>query len=218
MLLDCLRMTPAMTPVMKHTSKPKMKAMIIRKATRMRWGLVAMASVLAIAGWASAVDRDRPGQDELLRMHDDFVLAFVQSEGFGKMRITPMMQVMSRYRTRGETPLWVQDLQLIGIARHNPPVVFSSAFQRFQHSEEGMALAPRPDGRPLTDVERVNICALQEGHKLVVQPQSDGLRVVGPISAGDECLGCHKDKRAGDLLGAFVYSMRPLPPESSVIR
>lgn len=188
-----------------------MKAMIMRKATGLRLGLVAMASVLAVAGWASAVGRDTPGHDELLRMHDDFVLAFVQSEGFGRMRVTPMMRVMSNYRTRGETPLWVQDLQLIGIARHDPPVVFSSAFQGFQHSEEGMALAARPGGRPLTDAERADVRALEEGERLVVRPQGAALRVAGPISAGDECLGCHKDKRAGDLLGAFVYTLRPLP-------
>lgn len=191
-----------------------MKAMIMRKATGMRWGLVAMASALAVVGWASAVGRDMPAHDELLRMHDDFVLAFVQSEGFGRMRVTPMMRVMSSYRTRGETPLWVQDLQLIGIARHDPPVVFSSAFQGFQHSEEGMALAPRREGRPLSDLERADVRLLAEGERLVVQPQGDALRVVGPISAGDECLGCHKVKRAGDLLGAFVYTLRPLPEES----
>lgn len=195
-----------------------MNALIMRNASRMRWGLVAMASVLAIAGWASAVDRDAPGHDELLRMHDDFVLAFVQSEGFGRMRVTPMMRVMSDYRTRGDTPLWVQDLQMIGIARHDPPVVFSSAFQGFQHSEEGMALAPRRAGRPLTGTERADVRALEDGQRLVVRSQDDALRVVGPISAGDECLGCHKDKRAGDLLGAFVYTMRPLPPESSPMR
>lgn len=188
-----------------------MKAMIMRKAARMRLGLVAMASVLAVAGWASAVGRDTPGHDELLRMHDDFVLAFVQSEGFGRMRVTPMMRVMSGYRTRGDKPLWVQDLEMIGIARHDPPVVFSSAFQGFQHSEEGMARAARPGGRPLTDAERTDVRVLEEGQRLVVRPQGDALRVVGPISAGNECLGCHKDKRAGDLLGAFVYTLRPLP-------
>ena len=191
-----------------------MKAMIVRKATGLRWELVAMASVLAVAGWASAVGRDTPGRDELLRMHDDFVLAFVQSEGFGRKRVTPMMRVMNGYRTRGETPLWVQDLQLIGIARHDPPVVFSSAFQGFQHSEEGMALAARPGGRPLTELERAHVRALEEGQRLLVQPRGDALRVVGPISAGNECLGCHKDKRAGDLLGAFVYTLRPLPQEA----
>ncbi len=191
--------------------KTAMQAAGKRSTTKLRWGLVAMASAVAAAGWASAVGRDAPGQDELLRMHDDFVLAFVQSEGFGRMRVTPMMRVMHGYRTRGETPLWVQDLQLIGIARHDPPMVFSSAFQGFQHTEEGMALPPRREGRPLTDAEHADVRALEDGQRLVTHPQADALRVTGPIRAGDECLGCHKDKRAGDLLGAFVYTLRPLP-------
>ncbi len=198
---------------MKHQGESRTMNTTMKRATGLRWGLVAMVSVLTAAAWASAVGRDAPARDELLRMHDDFVLAFVQSEGFGMRRITPMMQVMQRYRTHGETALWVADLQLIGIARHDPPVVFSSAFQGFQHSEEGMAPAPRREGRPLTDAERADVRALEDGQKLVVQPQGEALRVTGPVRAASECLGCHKDKRAGDLLGAFVYTLRPLPKE-----
>lgn len=175
-----------------------------------RWGWAAMVSVVAAAGWTSALGRDGPPRD-LLRMHDDFVLAFVQSEGFGKMRITPMMQVMQRYRTRGEKPLWVEDLQLIGIARHNPPMVFSSAFQDFQHVEDGARVMPGRTGRPMTAQEAESVRALEDGQRLVVRTEETGLRVTGPIRAGDECLGCHKDKRAGDMLGAFVYTLRPLP-------
>lgn len=200
-------------PIEMHTA---MTSARIRAAIGRRWAPIAMVAAVTVAGWASAVGRDAPGQDELLRMHDDFVLAFVKSEGFGRMRVTPMMRVMQDYRTRGETPLWVQDLQLIGIARHDPPVVFSSAFQGFQHTEEGMALPPRREGRPLNDVERADVRALEDGQRLVTHPQADALRVTGPIRAGDECLGCHKDKRAGDLLGAFVYTLRPLPEESPV--
>lgn len=202
-----------MKAAMKTTMKAAIKATVMRGATAMRWGLIAMVAAVAAAGWASAVARDTPKQDELLRMHDDFVLAFVESEGFGMRRITPMMQVMQGYRTRGETPLWVADLQLIGIARHDPPVVFSSAFQGFQHTDEGMAIPSAGDGRPLTEAERADVRALEDGQKLVVQPQGEALRVTGPVRAASECLGCHKDKRAGDLLGAFVYTLRPLPKE-----
>ncbi len=192
--------------------KTATKVRVARATRRMRWGLAAIVAAAAIAGWASAVGRDAPGQDELLRMHDDFVLAFVQSQGFGRMRITPMMRVMQDYRIRGETPLYVQGVQLIGIARHDPPMVFSSGFQGFQHSEEGMELPPRREGRPLTEVERADVRALEDGRRLVMHPQADALRVTGPIRAGAECLGCHKDKRAGDLLGAFVYTLLPEEP------
>ena len=88
-------------------------------------------------------------------MHDDFVLVFIDSKGFGKMRITPMMQVMQRYRTQGERPLWVENLQLIGIAKHDVPVVFSSPFQGFQHAEDDMSQRPQQDGQPLTQEQRM---------------------------------------------------------------
>jgi len=42
----------------------------------------------------------------------------------------------------------------------------------------------------------------------------DGLRATGSIRARKECLACHKGKRTGDLLGAFVYTLRPLPPDA----
>jgi hypothetical protein len=175
-----------------------------------RWGWAAMVSVVAAAGWASALGRDGPPR-ELLRMHDDFVLAFVQSEGFGKMRITPMMRVMQSYRTSGDPSLWITDVQLIGIARHHPPKVFSSAFQGFQHVEDGAPALPGRTGRPMTAQEAEAVRALESGQRLVVRKEETGLRVTGPIRAADECLGCHKDKRAGDMLGAFVYTLRPLP-------
>lgn len=188
-----------------------------RVSSRVPWGLAMLVAVAAIAGWSSAVERDAPPR-ELLRMHEDFVLAFIDSQGFGKMRITPMMQVMQRYRTQGEHPRWVEDLQLIGIAKHDVPVVFSSAFQGFQHAEEASLQLSQRKGRALTQEEQDAVAVLAAGQQLVVRAQGAGLRVTGPIRAGEECLGCHKKERAGDLLGAFVYTLRPLPPEPPATR
>jgi hypothetical protein len=176
-------------------------------------GVAIFVAVAAIAGWSLASERDRPPR-ELLRMHDDFVLAFIDSQGFGKMRVTPMMRVMQRYRTQGEHPLWVEDLQLIGIAKHDAPVVFSSAFQGFQHAEEAGLQQSYREGRALTQEEQDAVAALASGERLVIRTEGAGLRVTGPIRAGHECLGCHRKQRAGELLGAFVYALRPLPPES----
>ncbi len=187
------------------------------RPNRARWGLVMLVVVVAIAGWSSAVERDGP-QRELLRMHDDFVLAFIDSKGFGKMRITPMMQVMQRYRTQGERPLWVENLQLIGIAKHDVPVIFSSSFMGFQHTEDDMPLWPHRDGQPLTQEQQDAVAALRAGQPLIVDNEGTGLRVTGPIRAGGECLGCHQKERAGDLLGAFVYTLRPLPAEPPAAR
>lgn len=183
------------------------------RAWAMRCGLAALLAGMATMGWSLAVTREGPPRD-LLRMHDDFVLAFVDSAGFGRTRITPMMRAMQRYRTRGETGLWVADVSLIGIAKHDPPRVFSSAFQGFQHVEAGMPPMPGQKGRPLRPQEQAALRALSAGERLVVRKEEDGLRVTGPIRAADECLGCHKKQRAGDMLGALVYTLRPLPPET----
>ena len=187
------------------------------RSKRWRGVLIVVGMIVAVIGWSSAVERDGPPR-ELLRMHDDFVLAFIDSKGFGKLRITPMMQVMQRYRTHGERPLWVENLQLIGIAKHDVPVVFSSPFQGFQHAEDDMSQRPQQDGQPLTQEQRSALAALGAGQPLIVRTEDAGLRVMGPIRAGDECLGCHQKERAGDLLGAFVYTLRPLPLEPPAAR
>jgi Protein of unknown function (DUF3365) len=62
----------------------------------------------------------------------------------------------------------------------------------------------------MTAWERQALRDLDAGQRLIVEKQADRrLRVVGAIRAGGECLGCHKDKRAGDMLGAFVYTLVP---------
>jgi hypothetical protein len=181
-------------------------------------GVVGAAPPVAESAEAPDASSDAPPAG-LLRMHDDFVSAFVESDGFGYARVTPMMRVMHRYRTQGQPSLWVANVELIGIARHDPPVVFASPFQGFLHAPDmpsgsEIAVRPRPEGRPLTQAEREAVQALEDGVPLLVHADGDGLRATGPIRARGECLACHKGKREGDLLGAFVYTLRPLPPDA----
>jgi hypothetical protein len=181
-------------------------------------GVVGAAPPVAESAEAPDASSDAPPAG-LLRMHDDFVSAFVESDGFGYARVTPMMRVMHRYRTQGQPSLWVANVELIGIARHDPPVVFASPFQGFLHAPDmpsgsEIAIRPRPEGRPLTQAEREAVQALEDGVPLLVHADGDGLRATGPIRARNECLACHKGKREGDLLGAFVYTLRPLPPDA----
>lgn len=220
-----------------------MSARFTKTTKWMRWAAAAMVVSAAMVAWSSAAQRDQdkraPLDDppaELLRMHDAFVRAFVDSRGFGRMRITPMMQVMQRYRIRGgisgeasdkpsgEAPLWVADVQLIGIAKHKVPLVFDASIMGFQHVDESTPPQPGPPfrGRPMTRDEQAAVDALNDGQRLVVRsevrPDGAGLRATGPIRAMDECLACHKTKRAGDLLGALVYTLRPLPREVPAAR
>ena len=154
----------------------------------------------------------------LLRMHEDFVAAFVESDGFGYARVTPMMRLLHRYRVEGDRPLHVVDVALVGIAKHDPPVVFASPFQGFLHAPDmpsgrEISVNPRREGRPLTSTEQDALRALEAGAPLLVHVDGDGLRATGPIRARGECLACHKGKREGDLLGAFVYTLRAPPPD-----
>lgn len=170
-------------------------------------GLVALAAAAAVVGWASAVERDDPPRG-LLRMHDDFVLAFIDSEGFGQRRLPAMAGVLHK---PVDGARWhVAHLELIGIAKHNPPQVFSSEMSIF-HLQNKETPPPRATGRPMTMREQRALRKLDAGQRLIVEKQGNELRVVGAIRAGDECLGCHKNKRAGDMLGAFVYSLWPMP-------
>lgn len=184
--------------------------------------LATLAGAMGIVGAAppagGSAEADGAPPAELLRMHDDFVSAFVESDGFGYARVTPMMRVMHRYRTRGQPSLWVANVELVGIAKHDPPVVFASPFQGFLHapdmpSGDGIAVRPRREGRPLTLDEQEVVRALEAGAPLRVHADGEGLRAIGPIRARSECLACHKGKREGDLLGAFVYTLRPLSPD-----
>lgn len=60
----------------------------------------------------------------LQAMHADYVRAFVQSDGFGMRRVTPMMLlVQGGSVTLDGQRLRVEDVQLIGTAKHDPPVV-----------------------------------------------------------------------------------------------
>jgi hypothetical protein len=180
----------------------------------MRYGLAALLVATAATGWSLAVTRDGPPR-HLLRMHDDFLLAFIDSDGFGPVRLTPMQRSKNTYRTGGAQRMRVERLQLIGIAKHETPVVFSDGFDAPQHSEKGVPGPWRGQGRPLNADERAALRALDAGERLIVRIEDDGLRVTGPIRAGSECLGCHKKQRAGDMLGALVYTLRPLPPDVS---
>ena len=170
---------------------------------------VALTVGAAAVGWSSASGRESPPR-ELLRMHDDFVLAFIDSEGFGQRRLPAMSGVL--HRPVEGSHWFVAHLELIGVAKHNPPRVFSNEMSIF-HQRNKETPPPRATSRAITAWEMQALRDLDAGQRLVVEKQGKGLRVVGAIRAGDECLGCHKNKRAGDMLGAFVYSLWPMPAE-----
>jgi hypothetical protein len=61
--------------------------------------------------------------------------------------------------------------------------------------------------RKLDDFETRALPQLRDGDDVVLQSSAPEMRVLGAIRARAECLECHKTSKAGDLLGAFTYTL-----------
>ena len=171
--------------------------------------LALAASVALAAGGRSARPARNDPPPALLKMHDTYVLAFVDSRGFGRTRLPAMSPLL--HQPVAGTPWFVADLEMIGVARHDPPRAFGGGLSMdVFHRPGDTAPLERGAGRAIPAEERRALRDLDAGERLIVVPEGAGLRVTGAIRAGDECLGCHKRKRAGDMLGAFVYRLQPV--------
>ncbi|MEP6908021.1 MAG: hypothetical protein ABI858_08595 [Pseudoxanthomonas sp.] len=104
--------------------------------------------------------------------------------------------------------LRVEDVQMIGIAKHDPPVVYASGVFKFQHGDEGQVFLRTSDHRPVNAEEQRILDDLQAGHEIVSQAVAGGITSVAAIRAMPNCLQCHQSKREGDTMGAFVYRLR----------
>jgi len=174
-------------------------------------GLVAgMLCGLSIA--AKSSDASPPVWTSVERMHADYVKAFVESEGFGRARVTPMMRLMhTRSLSLHGKPLRVDEVQLIGIAKHDPPVVYPSGFMAFQHADAEQSFLPATPSRHIDGQERLVLRSLESGQEVVTRADDSGLKAFGAIRADSACLACHRTKQTGDLLGAFIYRLEPTP-------
>ena len=171
------------------------------------WLMVVVAGACAPLAIASAVHDDDPA---LRRMHGEFVDAFVDSRGFGRMRVTPMMARMrdAAFNAVDEHGRCVIDVELVGVARHDPPVVHAASFMGFQHPDGDPGLRASPAStRSLQPWEREALAALQAGKEIVVRNTPRGERAMGAIRARPACLSCHEDHREGDVLGALGYGL-----------
>jgi len=173
---------------------------------------------------------ERPLTIELL--HERAVAWFVSRPGAGISRIADRVPVGDLpvlhqvIELQGDT-LSVKDVQLIGIAKHDPPVAFVLDDSIVAKSTRGL-LGDAPGvphkgmlhtfkPRPLTANEERAIEAMRDdpARNIVVAeraPESPRapVGVVGAIRAGTSCLSCHEVKE-GELLGAFSYALEVVP-------
>ena len=172
--------------------------------------LLGCAATGAESSRPSSPDPRAPVWTSLQDMHASYVEAFVQSDGFGIRRVTPMMMLMQGGTLAlGQQRLRVEDVRMIGMARHDPPLVYASGVFKFQHADGGQVFLPMPGSRPVNDEERLILGRLQGGEELVSVPGIGRPLSVGAIRARENCLACHRSKKAGDVLGAFVYALVP---------
>jgi hypothetical protein len=97
-------------------------------------------------------------------------------------------------------PWSLRSLQLVGLLRHETPLVYIS--ERLPQMDK---LAGVPT-RKLTTFEQSAFEKLQRGESLIAEVAGKRARMLGAIRSVDQCLKCHAGNR-GDLLGAFSYSL-----------
>ena len=154
-------------------------------------------------------------------MHNYFVATFIATPGMGSGRMGRMFlqldpgqrlllpdegSTSDAARPSAPTTAWsVNELELIGIAKHERPVVFSRIAHGTGESE-----------RSLSEFEQQSLAALRSGRNIISRRGDGGaMLLVGAIRAQSGCLQCHQSQREGDLLGAFRYVMRKAADASS---
>lgn len=148
----------------------------------------------------------RPDPVALGRLHDDGFLDFVNSAGFGYVkdrRHVAGFQSHGFSKVPGPADKWaVARLELVGLLRHDEPVVYvSSKLPRMDELKDSPT-------RPLDAFESESLAKLRGGADLYVGLGSESSRFVGAVRSTKQCVECHGGER-GALLGAFSYRLRP---------
>jgi hypothetical protein len=138
-------------------------------------------------------------------MHDTYVARFEAAPGFGLSRMwRPPMLERSGVLDLGRARYSIEQHELVGLLKVNPPAVYVPDW----HGATPVGFT----SRALTDFEKQSLASFRAGKDLASADgeESGTLRCIGALRAKETCLRCHKDKKAGDLLGAFTYRLRAL--------
>lgn len=140
-------------------------------------------------------------------MHDNYVSRFESSPGFGlsRMRRPPMLD-HSGVLDSGRVRYSVKSVELVGLLKLETPVAYVPTLHGARVVPDGFT------SRELTGFEKATIAAFGAGRGLASSrdDESGVLVCIGALRAKDTCLDCHKDKKPGDLLGAFSYRLQPI--------
>jgi hypothetical protein len=141
-------------------------------------------------------------------MHAEYTARFESSRGFGLTRmVSGTMLDRSGILDLGQAKYSIASLELVGLMRSDTPVVYNALF----HDQPLDSM--REKTRDVTDFERTALASFRAGDDMAMAPVDNAgvLRCMGPLRAKADCVQCHQNKKNGDLLGAFSYTLRPQP-------
>jgi hypothetical protein len=146
-----------------------------------------------------------PFKTDLERIHAGSVKDFLHPDK--KVEAEPKVIVeMSRAEwtkmARDKKPWEAKQLDLIGLLTHPEPIAYSS------EKLPEMKKTGRAPVRPLDEFEMIALDSLLKGQDMFARSRDGVIRMVGAVRANASCLKCHDDKKEGDLLGAFSYTLR----------
>jgi hypothetical protein len=148
-----------------------------------------------------------PIWESFYEMHDTYVRRFDASTGTGVSRMPqPLMLDRSGILDLGRERYSIERLELVGLLKRDHPVVYAPPL--WNHSIRLVTADFKP--RDLTALETRALAKLRAGRDLEAADgdESGTIALMGALRGEPSCLKCHKDKREGDLLGAFTYTLR----------
>jgi hypothetical protein len=171
--------------------------------------LVAPQAAVARPTKAQAYATHQSAEQEFLdRERMGYVESREHTVGFEPHAFVKAAQFRDENKTeyRGNWPVnsdWkIARLELVSVIKHDPPVAYVS---KDLPKMDELKDAPT---RSLDAFELGALSKLRRDDDVVVEESAGGVRMLGALRAGTDCLTCHRGAR-GDLLGAFSYELRP---------
>jgi hypothetical protein len=156
----------------------------------------------------------QPADSTLQSLHNSTFINYIDPERTPYIRSRDEVagfepHLLSSIESEGPQPKrdadWqVVRLELVSLQRHAEPRVYIA------ESLPAMDKLADVPNRPLNAFEQSALPQLATQQDVVVSQQPDRIEMLGALRAGSTCLECHHGDR-GKLLGAFSYSLTPLP-------
>jgi hypothetical protein len=147
----------------------------------------------------------QPTYESCADLHDAYLHRFESAPGFGLSRMAqPPMLDRTGVVALGRKSYAIDTIELIGLLKLETPVAYVPRWH-----------GAKPDGfssRGLTAFEKQSLDEFRAGRNGASADEGkDVVFCMGSLRAKDSCVSCHRDKKIGDLLGAFTYRLRVLP-------